>query len=112
MTPEGPVIVKPEAIEAESFRIIDAEVGPHRFDEQQWPVVRRIIHTTADFDFVENTEFSFHAVVRGVAALRGGAKILCDTSMVRSGINQTLLKRLRATAMRCRPATWLLSSTR
>ena len=44
----GPTILKPEEIECESFRIIDGEIGPHQFDEQQWPVVRRVIHTTAD----------------------------------------------------------------
>ncbi len=95
----GPVIVKPEAIEAESFRLIDAEVGPHQFDEQQWPVVRRVIHTTADFSFAETTEFSFAVVSRGIAALRGGAKILCDTNMVLSGINKTRLATLGATAV-------------
>lgn len=90
----GPVIVKPEAIEAESFRIIDSEVGPHLFDEQQWPVVRRIIHTTADFDFAETTHFSFRAVESALEALRDGAKILCDTNMVLSGVNKTRLKAL------------------
>ena len=64
MAVEGPVIVKPEEIEAESFRMIDAEVGPHQFDEQQWPVVRRVIHTTADFSFCR----SHHVLFRGGAA--------------------------------------------
>lgn len=99
MTMEGPVIVKPEEIETESFRMIDAEVGPHQFDGQQWPIVRRIIHTTADFAFAESTEFSFCAVTRGIAALHGGAKILCDTNMVLSGINKTRLAKLGGTAV-------------
>ena len=99
MVAEGPVIVKPEEIEAESFRIIDAEVGPHQYDEQQWPVVRRVIHTTADFSFTDTTEFSFAAVTRGIDALRGGAKILCDTNMVLSGINKMRLAKLGATAV-------------
>lgn len=94
MASEGPVILKPEAIEAESFRIIDAEVGLHLFDEQQWPVVRRIIHTTADFSFTESTHFSFDALRQGLEALRGGAKILCDTNMVLSGVNKTALGKL------------------
>lgn len=88
------IIVNPEEIEAESFRIIDREVGPHQFDEQQWPVVRRIIHTTADFDFAQTTHFSFRAVDKGLAALRGGAKILCDTNMVLAGVNKTRLAKL------------------
>ncbi len=99
MATEGPVIVKPEEIEAESFRMIDAEVGPHQFDEQQWPVVRRVIHTTADFSFTETTEFSFTAVPRGIDALRDGVKILCDTNMVLSGINKTRLAKLGGTAV-------------
>ncbi|WP_020677276.1 precorrin-8X methylmutase [Geopsychrobacter electrodiphilus] len=99
MAGTGPTIVKPEAIETESFRIIDAEVGSHQFDEQQWPLVRRVIHTTADFSFVDSTEFSFLAVVRGIDALRGGAKILCDTNMVLSGINKTLLAKLGGSAV-------------
>ena len=98
MATEGPVIVKPEEIEAESFRMIDAEVGPHQFDEQQWPVVRRVIHTTADFSFAETTEFSFAAVTRGIDALRGGARILCDTNMALSGINKTRLAKLGGSA--------------
>lgn len=99
MATEGPVIVKPEEIEAESFRMIDAEVGPHQFDAQQWPVVRRVIHTTADFSFAEATEFSFVAVARGIEALRAGAKILCDTNMVLAGINKTRLAKLGGTAV-------------
>ncbi len=95
----GPIIVNPEAIETESFRIIDREVGPHQFDEQQWPIVRRVIHTTADFSFTETTGFSFAAVGRGLAALRAGAKILCDTNMVLSGVNKTRLASLGGTAV-------------
>ena len=99
MVAEGPVIVKPEEIEAESFRMIDAEVGPHQFDDQQWPVVRRVIHTTADFSFAEATAFSFAAVPRGIDALRSGVKILCDTNMVLSGINKTRLAKLGGMAV-------------
>jgi precorrin-8X/cobalt-precorrin-8 methylmutase len=87
----GPTIIDPAAIEAESFRIIDAEAGPHRFDARQWPIVRRIIHTTADFDFASTTCFSPGAVAAGIAALRRGEKVLCDTNMVRAGINKVRL---------------------
>ncbi|NCO50993.1 MAG: precorrin-8X methylmutase [Deltaproteobacteria bacterium] len=94
MKSPGPLIVKPEEIEAESFRIIDGEAGPHQFDEEQWPVVRRIIHTTADFSFIDTTRFSFAAVAKGLTALRAGAKVLCDTNMVLAGVNKTRLKAL------------------
>ena len=85
------VILDPLEIERRSFEIIDAEVGSHPYDKRQWPVVRRIIHTTADFDFASNTVFAPGAVEAGIAALRGGAKILCDTNMVRAGVNKARL---------------------
>ncbi len=91
---EGPTILKPEEIESESFRIIDSEVGPHPFDARQWPVVRRIIHTTADFELAKTSCFSPGVIERALQALRGGAKILCDTNMVLSGVNKARLAKL------------------
>ncbi|WP_432821554.1 precorrin-8X methylmutase [Trichloromonas sp.] len=85
------VILDPLEIERKSFEIIDAEVGPHGYDARQWPVVRRIIHTTADFEFARSTSFSPGAVAAGVAALRSGAKVLSDTNMVKSGVNKARL---------------------
>lgn len=87
------VIVDPGEIEAKSFAIIDGEVGPHDYDEQQWPIVRRVIHTTADFDFVAITRFSPDVVTVAIAALRRGESILCDTNMVMAGINKPRLAR-------------------
>jgi len=88
------VILEPSAIEAESFAIIDREVGEHGFDPRQWPVVRRIIHTTADFDFARTTCFSPGAVEAGIEALRRGASVLADTNMVLAGVNKTRLAAL------------------
>jgi len=84
-------VVDPLEIERRSFAIIDAEAGPHDFDARQWPVVRRIIHTTADFDFLHNTEFSPDAITAGITALRQGVKVLCDTNMVLAGVNKARL---------------------
>lgn len=89
---QGEPIVNPEAIEATSFRIIDAEVGPHRFDARQWPVVRRIVHTTADFEFARTTEFAPGVIDQALAALRRGGPILCDTNMVAAGVNKARLQ--------------------
>ncbi len=89
-----PTIVDPSAIEGESFRIIDAEVGEHTFDARQWPVVRRIIHTTADFEFTATTCFSPDAFDGVLAALQTGAKVCCDTNMVLAGVNKERLRRL------------------
>jgi precorrin-8X/cobalt-precorrin-8 methylmutase len=85
------IILDPQEIERRSFAIIDAEVGAHPYDPRQWPIVRRIIHTTADFEFATSTCFSPGAVAAGIAALRRGEKVLCDTNMVRAGVNKARL---------------------
>jgi precorrin-8X/cobalt-precorrin-8 methylmutase len=88
--------VDPREIEAKSFVIIDREIGPHDYNEQQWPIVRRVIHTTADFDFSSITKFAPDVVAAGVAALRRGESILCDTNMVLAGVNKTRLARFNS----------------
>lgn len=85
------VHLRPEEIEAESFRMIDAEVGPHPWSPAQWPVVRRAIHTSADFDYARTMVFSRDAVARGVAAVRAGRGIVTDTTMALSGISRPRL---------------------
>lgn len=79
--------VSPRDIEDMSLSIIDAEVpGPRPFKGLQWEVVRRMIHTTADFELLELVRFSPGAVESGVAALMSGATIVTDTEMARCGI--------------------------
>jgi len=85
------LLLDPQEIERRSFAIIDAEAGAHAFDARQWPIVRRIIHTTGDFEFTTTTCFSPGAVAAGVAALRRGEKVLCDTNMVLAGVNKARL---------------------
>ena len=80
--------MRPEEIEGESFRMIDAEVGPHPWSPGEWPVVRRVIHTSADFEYARTMVFSGNAVAGGVAALRKGCGIVTDTNMALSGINR------------------------
>ncbi|MDD2320143.1 MAG: precorrin-8X methylmutase [Geobacteraceae bacterium] len=87
------VHLRPEQIEAESFRIIDAEVGPHDWSPLEWPVVRRVIHTSADFDYARSMAFSPDAIAGGIAALRRGRGIVTDTTMALAGINKGLLGR-------------------
>jgi len=87
------VHLRPEEIEAESFRIIDEEVGRHSWSTMEWPVVRRAIHTTADFDYARDMKFSPDAVARGIEALRSGRGIVTDTTMALAGINKRLLAR-------------------
>jgi len=85
------ILRDPLAIERESFAIIDAEAGAHPFTAEQWPVVRRVVHTTGDFDFVNTTHFSADAIASGLAALQAGAPVYCDTNMVRAGVNKSRL---------------------
>lgn len=85
--------VAPGDIERRSFEIIEQEAGSRLPQGPQRPVVQRVIHTTADFDYAENLFFSPGAVERGIAALKSGASIVTDTQMARSGINKQALAR-------------------
>lgn len=89
--------VLPEDIEKRSFEIIESELQGVVIAPLEKPVVKRVVHTTADFDYVKNLKFSENAVEKGIAALRNGADILTDTSMAMAGINKTCLGRLGGT---------------
>ena len=97
------VHLPPEEIERESFRLIDAEVGPHPWPPDQWPIVRRVIHTSADFDYARTLVFSADAVPRGVAALQAGRGLVTDTTMALAGISKPRLERFGIRAA-CRVA--------
>ena len=84
----------PQEIEAESFRRIEARAGSHNLPPEVWFVVRRLIHTTADLDYIENVRFHPQAVAQGVAALRQGRPVGTDTRMLLSGISTGRLPRL------------------
>ncbi|MCD8146535.1 MAG: precorrin-8X methylmutase [Clostridiales bacterium] len=85
--------VAPADIEAKSMELIAAEL-PHPLNPENEAVVKRVIHTTADFDYVDNLCFTPGAVEKGVAALRGGCSIVTDTTMAQAGINKRTLARL------------------
>ncbi len=74
-------------IEVESFRIIDEEMGRHSFPTDQWPIIRRVIHTTGDFDYAHRLGFTPEAVSKGIEALKKGAVIYADTRMVQAGLS-------------------------
>jgi precorrin-8X/cobalt-precorrin-8 methylmutase len=80
--------MKPQEIEDLSFKIIDAEAGPHSFGPAEWPVVRRMIHTSADFDYMKTVRFHPRAVQDGIAAIRSGCRIFTDTRMASVGIRK------------------------
>jgi precorrin-8X/cobalt-precorrin-8 methylmutase len=84
----------PAEILAESFRIIDEEVGPHGFDPTEWAVVRRMIHASGDVGLVREVVFTPGAVAAGVRALREGSPLVTDVRMVAAGIHQPSLAAL------------------
>jgi precorrin-8X/cobalt-precorrin-8 methylmutase len=86
--------MRPDEILAESFRIIEAEVGPHPFDALTWPVVRRMIHASGDLELVRDVAFSPDAVAAGVTALREGTPIVTDVRMVAAGLHRPSLEEL------------------
>ena len=86
--------ITPMEIEKRSFEIITELLGEKRFDPENEPVIKRAIHTTADFDYADNLVFSPHAVQKGMEALRGGCDIVTDTQMAKAGINKTILGKL------------------
>ena len=86
--------MKPMEIEQRSFEIITELLGDRVLDPENELVIKRVIHTTADFDYADNLTFSDHAVQKGIAALKGGCDIVTDTQMAKAGINKTILGRL------------------
>lgn len=86
--------INPADIEKKSFEIIGSLLGDRLLDPEKEPVIKRVIHTTADFDYVDNLVFSKGAVAKGIEALKNGCDIVTDTQMARSGINKTILGRL------------------
>lgn len=85
----------PEQIEEKSFQLIEERVPSHSFNQQEWAIVRRMIHATADFDLVDDTKFHHEAIAKGIAALRRGAPIITDTKMVKAGIASKRLQKYR-----------------
>ena len=89
-----PEKIKPMDIEKRSFEIITELLGDSRLDPENELVIKRAIHTTADFDYADNLVFSPHAVKIGIEALKGGCDIVTDTQMAKSGISKATLAKL------------------
>ncbi|MBQ7228371.1 MAG: precorrin-8X methylmutase, partial [Clostridia bacterium] len=90
------VIIKPSEIERSSMGIIETELqerGITLLPEQE-AVVKRVIHTTADFDYADNLTFTAGAVGKGSAALANGACIITDTNMAKAGVSRPALSKL------------------
>ncbi|HMY06240.1 MAG TPA: precorrin-8X methylmutase, partial [Accumulibacter sp.] len=93
-TPDTPVTLHHtatgRAIERDSFATIDREAGPHAYTAEQWPIVRRLIHSSGDFEFNGLSEFHPDAVDAGVTAvMRGQTAIVADVGMIVAGLSKT-----------------------
>lgn len=91
--------MKPHEIEQQSFKIIDKEVGDHGFPPDQWCIVRRMIHTSADFDYIHTVRFHPEAIQAGIRAIKQGQNIITDTEMLRAGIRKADLERFGVRVM-------------
>lgn len=91
--------VAPAEIEQRSMEIIAAELGERSFPPEVLPVVKRVIHTSADFDYADNLVFSPDAVAKGIEAIRNGCTIVTDTQMAWSGVNKRVLEKFGGKAV-------------
>lgn len=103
----GGYIKKPEDIEKKSFEIITEELGEKikKFTEEELPIVKRVIHTTADFEYADLIEFLGNPINSAKKVLSKGCKIYCDTNMIVNGLSKNILKKFN-----CMPYT-LVSDT-
>ena len=91
--------VAPADIEARSMAIIEAGLNGRTFPPDELPVVKRCIHTSADFDYADNLVFSPGAVEAGVSAFLRGCTLVTDTQMARSGVNKGVLESFGGSAV-------------
>ncbi len=85
--------VLPMEIEKRSFEIITQELGDRILEEEKAPIIKRVIHTTADFEYADTLVFSENVVAKALEALKRGASIVTDTQMARAGINKKVLEK-------------------
>ena len=86
---------KGQSIEDKSMKIIESEIGSHSYLPDEWTIVKRVIHSTADFDFARENKIIFHvdAIKKGVEALKSGCAIVVDVNGVAGGFNKDNLKK-------------------
>lgn len=85
---------QPQKIEEESFAIISRELGERTFPKEQEKIIKRVIHTTADFEYADTMYFSADAIKSANQAMLEGATIVTDTNMALSGMNRAALTQL------------------
>lgn len=90
----GIEFVLPEDIEKRSFEIIEQELSGREIDDKIKPVVMRVIHTTADFEYFDNLKFSENVIDKILELIHEGVVFVTDTNMALSGINKPALRKL------------------
>lgn len=102
-------IFKPMEIEAESFRIISQEIAQmgRTLPEEYASVIKRVIHTTADFSYLDTLYFSEHIMQIAMTALLDGASVITDTNMAKAGIHQSAFARLGGTVQCYMAEKWV-----
>ena len=93
-------ITNPSEIEAKSFEIVGEAMGEHNFNEKELNIVKRMIHTTGDYDYQNIVVFQNDAVRRSIEAVKAGGRIVTDTQMAYAGINKKALEKAKC-SIRC-----------
>ncbi|CAH1205355.1 Cobalt-precorrin-8 methylmutase [Paenibacillus auburnensis] len=88
-----PLTVQPQEIEGLSFQMITEELGSHNFSDEQYPVVQRIIHASADFELGRSLVFHPQAIEAGINAILQGMPVIADVRMVEAGIAKERIQR-------------------
>lgn len=88
-----PLTVQPQEIESKSFEMITEELGEHPFTADQYPVVQRVIHASADFELGRSMVFHRDAIESGIKAIREGRKVVADVQMVQVGISKPRIEK-------------------
>ncbi len=88
-----PQTIQPQEIENKSFQIITEELGEHPFTEEQYPVVQRVIHASADFELGRSLVFHPNAIEAGIAAIRNGETVVADVQMVQVGVSKERIRK-------------------
>lgn len=91
--PFKPVTTQPQEIESLSFDIIKQELGEHPFTPEQFPVVQRVIHASADFELGRSLVFHPKAIEAGIKAIRSGKPVVADVQMVQVGISKPRIEK-------------------
>lgn len=88
-----PLTVQPQQIEGKSFEMITEELGSHPFTDEQYPIVQRVIHASADFELGRSMLFHPDAIQAGIKAIRSGKQVVADVQMVQVGTNKPRIEK-------------------